>query len=181
MSAEAVAARYAQALYELGIEQNNLPAITEEVRRVTAVYDSSHELRGVLENPIIDESIRKAILGDVLDRLSVGPITKNTVKLLAERRRLLVLPYLSRALERLTDERTGVVRATVTTAAQLPEGYFSKLKEQLEASLGKKVLLERQIDPSLLGGVVTRIGDRVIDGSLRTRLQRMRQTLLTSR
>lgn len=181
MSAEAVAARYAQALYELGIEQGNLAGLTDEIRRVSATYDASSELRGVLNNPVVDDTARLAILQDVLDRLGVGIITKNTVKLLAERRRLLVLPYLSRALERLSDERAGVVRATVTTAAQLPESYFSKLKEQLEASLGKKVLLERQLDPSLLGGVVTRIGDRVIDGSLRTRLQRMRQTLLTSR
>lgn len=181
MSAEAVAARYAQALYELGIEQGNLASLTDEIRRVSTTYDASSELRAVLNNPVVDDTARLAILQDVLDRLSVGIITKNTVKLLAERRRLLVLPYLSRALERLSDERAGVVRATVTTAAQLPESYFSKLKEQLEASLGKKVLLERQLDPSLLGGVVTRIGDRVIDGSLRTRLQRMRQTLLTSR
>jgi F-type H+-transporting ATPase subunit delta len=181
MSAEAVAARYAQALYELGVEQGNLPALTDEVRRVSAVYNSSDELRSVLGNPLVEQSARQAILHDVLARLAVGPITQNTVKLLAQRRRLLVLPYLARALERLTDERSGVVRATVTTAAQLPESYFSKLKEQLEASLGKKVLLERELDPTLLGGVVTRIGDRVIDGSLRTRLQRMRQTLLTSR
>jgi F-type H+-transporting ATPase subunit delta len=181
VSIETVAARYAQALYELGVEQGNLPALTEEVRRVSAVYSGSQELRSILENPVVEEHARKEILGEILGRLGVGATTQNTVKLLAERRRLLVLPYLSRALERLTDERTGVVRATVTTAAQLPEGYYSKLKEQLEASLGKKVLLERELDPSLLGGVVTRIGDRVIDGSLRTRLQRMRQTLLTSR
>lgn len=181
MSVEAVAERYAQALYELGVEQGNLATLSEEVRQVTTTYNSSHELRSVLGNPVLDGEARKAILGEVLTRLGVGPVTQNTVKLLAVRRRLLVLPYLSRALDRLTDERTGVVRATVTTATQLSESYFAKLKEQLEASLGKKVLLERQLDPSLLGGVVTRIGDRVVDGSLRTRLQRMRQTLLTSR
>lgn len=179
MSIEAVAARYAQALYELGIEQGNLPQLADEVRRINEVYEGSAELRSVLGNPVVDEASRRAVLGEVLNRLSVGPVAQNTVKLLAQRRRLLVLPYLTRALARLTDERAGVVRATVTTATSLPEPYYARLKEQLEVSLGKKVVLDRQIDPALIGGVVTRIGDRVIDGSLRARLQRMRQTLLT--
>lgn len=180
MSLEAIASRYAQALYELGVEQGNLPTLTEEIREVSATYNASADLRGVLSNPVLDVETRKIVLQEILDRLGVSTTVKNTIKLLAERRRLVVLPYLSRALEHLSDERAGIVRATVTTATQLSESYFSQIKEQLEASLGKKVLLERQLDPSLLGGVVTRIGDRVIDGSLRTRLQRMRQTLLTS-
>lgn len=98
MSVEAVAERYAQALYELGVEQGNLAALSEEVRLVTTTYNSSHELRSVLGNPVLDGEARKAILGEVLTRLGVGPVTQNTVKLLAVRRRLLVLPYLSRAL-----------------------------------------------------------------------------------
>lgn len=179
MSIESVAARYAQALYELGVEENSLPTLTSEVRQVSELLDQNEELRNVLNNPIVDHKARATILGDVVGRMGVSPLTLNAIRLLAERRRLAVLPHLARGLERLTDEQAGVVRATVTTAAALPEDYFQKLKAQLEQSLGKRVSLERQIDPSLLGGVVTRIGDRVIDGSLRTRLQRMRQTLLT--
>ncbi|MCS6900908.1 MAG: ATP synthase F1 subunit delta, partial [Polyangiaceae bacterium] len=127
MSVENIAARYAQAIYELGVEQGNLPTLTDEIRRVSTIYSGSQELRTVLENPVVDAEARKAILGEILGKLGVGVTVQNTVKLLAERRRLLLLPYLSRALERLTDERTGVVRATVTTAAQLPEGYYSRL------------------------------------------------------
>jgi F-type H+-transporting ATPase subunit delta len=178
VSIEAVAARYAQALYELGVEQNNLPTLTDEIRRVSEVYAGSDELRAVIENPIIEAGARKAIVSEVLTRLGVGALTQNAVNLLAERRRLLVLPHLAKGLARLADQRANIVRVTVTTAAALPEGYFTRLKEQLETSLGKKVILERQLDPSLLGGVVTRIGDRIIDGSLKSRLQRMRQTLL---
>ncbi|RYE94525.1 MAG: ATP synthase F1 subunit delta [Myxococcales bacterium] len=179
MSAEAVAARYAQALFELGVEMGNLPALTDEIRRVGETYEGSDELRAVLGNPIVDAASRQAILRDVLARLGVGPVVTNTLGLLAERRRLTVLPYLSRSLQRLADERAGVVRATVTSATPLADGYVDELRQQLETSLGKRVQLEREVDPTLLGGLITRIGDRVIDGSLRTRLDRLRQTMLT--
>lgn len=179
MSVEAVAARYAQALFELGVEQGNLPQVSDEVRKINEVYEGSDELRAVLGNPIVDAASRQAILRDVLSRLGVGPIVTSTLGLLAERGRLTVLPYLSRGLQRLADERAGVVRATVTSAAPLSDGYVDELRRQLEASLGKKVQLDRQVDPTLLGGLITRIGDRVIDGSLRTRLDRLRQTMLT--
>ncbi len=179
MSVESVAQRYAQAIFEIGIEQGNLPALSDEVRRVNEIYEGSDELRAVLGNPLVDMESRRAVLRDVLARLGVGPITTNTLALLAERRRLIVLPYLSRALQMLADERAGVVRATVTSATALSDGYVNELRQQLESSLGKRVQLERRVDPTLLGGLITRVGDRVIDGSLRTRLDRLRQTMLT--
>jgi F-type H+-transporting ATPase subunit delta len=180
MSIETIAGRYAQALYELGTEQNNLAQVREELRQVSATYQSSQELRTILDNPQVDAESRTALMNDILQRVGVSPTVRSVVGLLLQRRRVLLLPLVSRALDRLADEQTGVLRAQVTTAAELPESYFTKLREQLEQATGKKVLLERSIDPALLGGVVTRIGDRIIDGSLRARLGAMKTALLSN-
>jgi F-type H+-transporting ATPase subunit delta len=90
------------------------------------------------------------------------------------------LPEIAERLARLADERRGVVRATVTAAAPLPESFYERLTRELEALTGKNIALERRQDPSLIAGVVTRIGDNTIDGSLRGRLERLGRQLETS-
>ena len=102
------------------------------------------------------------------------------MRLLSQRKRLLLLPYIARALDKLSDQRSGVIRALVTTATAMPDSYYTRLKEQLERSTGRKIVLEKTVDPEILGGVVTRIGDRVIDGSLRSKLASMREALLST-
>jgi F-type H+-transporting ATPase subunit delta len=180
VSFEAVAGRYAQALFQLGTEQGNLPALAAEIQRMADVYSSSADLRGVIDNPLVEEKSRVAILNEIAQRLSLGPVARNTVGLLADRKRLAILPYVARELAKLSDEKGGLVRATVTSASPLSETYFSRLKEQLEKSTGKKVQLEQKVDPTLLGGIVTRIGDKVIDGSLKSRLAALRESLLAT-
>ena len=178
MSVEAVAARYARALFEIGTETNGLAALADEIRKIGEVYAGSAELRSVVDNPLVDEKGRKAVLADLCGRLGLGPIARNTVQMLAERHRLAVLPYVSRELDRFSEEKQGLVRAHVTTATQMPDTYYAKVKEQIEKATGKKVVLDRAVDPALLGGVVTRIGDRVIDGSIRSRLDALKTSLL---
>jgi F-type H+-transporting ATPase subunit delta len=98
--------------------------------------------------------------------------------LLGDRRRLHALPAIAQLLKEMGDLKEGVLRAEVTTAARLPEDYYAKLQKQLEKMTGKRVVIDRREDPSLIAGVVTRIGDMVIDGSLRTRLSEMMNALL---
>lgn len=179
MSVEAVAARYAQALFEIGNEAGNLPQLADEVRRFGELYAENAELRSVLDNPLVPEPSRESIIDELAQRLGLGVITRNTVKLLSQRHRLIAVPYLARALNKLADERAGLVRAVVTTATSLSDSYYAQLKAQLEKSTGKKIVLETSVDPTILGGVITRIGDKVIDGSLRTRLSSMRESLLS--
>lgn len=177
MSLENVASRYAQALFEIGTEQGNLTELARQFRDIGETYASSSELRSVLDNPIVDEKSRRAILEEVAQRTGAGPVAKNALGLLAERRRLAILPYLARALDRLNDEKAGIVRAVVTAAQDVSEAYVQKLRAELEKKTGKKVVVEKRVDPTLLGGVVARIGDRVLDGSLKTRLERLRASL----
>lgn len=178
MSQSAVAKRYAQAIFELGVDQANVAALVGEVKRLAEAWDASGELRAALANPLVSEAARLAIVKDLCAALGLSPTARNAAGLLAQRRRLSILPDVADELARLSDERAGVVRATVTSAAPLSEATRQKLQQQLEKRTGKKVLLEVRQDPTLIAGLVARIGDLVIDGSARARLAELRTQLL---
>lgn len=179
MSYEAVAKRYAQAIFELGVEGSSVAALTDEVKRMAHAYETSPDLRAVLENPLVSTAERQAIIDELGTRMGLSGMGKNTLGLLAQRQRVAALPAIAKELARLADERAGIVRGTVTSAGPLSEAYFQKLQREVERVTGKKVLLERLQDPELIAGLVVKIGDRIIDGSARTRLDQMREQLLS--
>jgi F-type H+-transporting ATPase subunit delta len=180
MSSEAtIAERYARAIFELGVETGTLAALADQIRRFAGAYAESADLRSVLENPLVPLEQRQNILGEVATRLGFGPSALNTVRYLATRRRLSVLPDIAKQLDMLSDDKQGIVRATVTSAAPLSESFYQRLAEQLATLVGNKVVLDRREDPSLIAGVVTRIGDNTIDGSLRGRLENLERKLLS--
>lgn len=170
MSVQIVARRYAKALLELGIEQKQLDRIVDDVSTVADAWRTSAELRNAIENPLVALQIKKALMGDLADQIGAHPTTRSALLLLVDRRRMRTLPYLAQSLAELADHHKGIARAEVTTAAPLSDTYYRRLQAQLETMTGKRVVIDRRSDPSLIGGVVTRIGDRVFDGSLRTRL-----------
>jgi F-type H+-transporting ATPase subunit delta len=178
VSYEAIARRWARALFEIGKEGNNLADLSKDMASFAAVYDASEDLRNVVDNPLVSEQARESILRDIADRLGICDIAKNTLRLLATKRRLAALPEVARQLARLTDEDANVVRAIVTSAGPLGEGYITKLRAELEKATGKRVSIEQREDPELIAGVVTQIGDRVVDGSIRARLRSFRESLL---
>jgi F-type H+-transporting ATPase subunit delta len=181
MSGQAtVAERYARAIFALGVETGTLAALADQVRRFAAAYQTSLDLRSVLENPLILPEQRQKVLTEVASRLELGPSALNTVRYLAQRRRLSALPDIAKRLDSLSDEQQGVVRATVTSAAPMAESFYLRLSEQLATLVGRKVVLDRREDPSLIAGVVTRIGDNTIDGSIRGRLDQLERKLLSS-
>lgn len=180
MSYEAVAKRYAQAIFELGVESSSVAALTDEVKQMAQVYESSPELRTVLENPLVSTAERQAVIDELATRMGLSATGKNTLGLLAQRQRVAALPAIAKELAHLADERAGIVRGTVTSAGPLSEPYFQKLQREVERLTGKKVLLERHQDPGLIAGLVVRIGDRIIDGSARARLEQVREQLLAT-
>ncbi len=177
MSIEAVARRYARAVYELGKEQKKLTALNRELAAFAQAYSDSAEFREAAHNPLLDDDARDAIIGQLGKRLAASDMTVRTVRLLARRSRLPVLPDLVRQLSELVDEHEGIVRASVQSASHLSPAYLDKLKKKLEGATGKKVVITFSEDPSLIAGVVTQIGDRVIDGSVRGRLAQLRESL----
>ncbi len=172
-----IAKRYATALLELGGEANQLDALVDEIARAAEAYDSSAELQSAFENPLIPHGAKKLILGDVVERLGLGQTSRSFLGLLVDRRRIRALPAISTRLREMADLRRGLTRAEVLTAMPLPEEYFEKLQRELERITGRKVALDRKLDPSLICGVVVRIGDTVYDGSLVARLKQLKETM----
>jgi F-type H+-transporting ATPase subunit delta len=176
----AVAERYALAILELSDEAGEILQTTEQLRSAAAAYRESGELRALMSNPAVEGSARDQLLKDIGARLGLSTLSLNALRLMARRDRLSALPEVADVLGRLADEKAGVLRATVTSARPLAEDYYVKLAAELEKRTSRKVLLERREDPSLIAGVVTRIGDHTIDGSLKGRLAALEQKLLAS-
>jgi F-type H+-transporting ATPase subunit delta len=173
-----VAERYARAIFELAVEAGELKPVTDQLQSLADVYVNSSDLQRALENPVVTQAQRDAILTELAGRLSLSQLSINAVRLLVQRRRLRALPGIARSLAGLADERAGILRATVTSAVPLSESYYQNLAAELEKATGKKVLLERKQDPGLIAGVVTRLGDNTIDGSLRGQMAALERQLL---
>jgi F-type H+-transporting ATPase subunit delta len=178
MSSSVVADRYARALLELALESNQVQSVAQQLRRAADVYASSAELRSVLNDPIVDDTKRTNLVRAIGDRLGLGALVQNTLSVLVQRRRITAVGEIADRLLKLADEQAGVVKATVASAQPLSDAQFEAIKQELERLTGCKVSVERRQDPSLLAGIVTRVGDHVIDASLRGRFTELGQKLL---
>jgi F-type H+-transporting ATPase subunit delta len=180
MIAGVVARRYAQAILEIGNETGQLDALVEELAAAAASYEESKELQSALENPLFPHAVKKGILTDLAAQIGLGATSRNALYLLNDRRRMRALPGIARLLREMSDKKKGLLRAEVVTAAPLSEAYYTRLKAQLERMTGKKIVLDRREDPTILAGVITRIGDTLYDGSLRSRLHEIKHALMPS-
>ena len=172
-----IARRYARAVLEIGVESNTLKDLVAQMTTLAEAYSGSAELRRALDNPLVGHDAKKAILTDVANSAGVSDVARHTLLLMGDRRRLHALPAVAQLLREMADAREGVLRAEVTTAVRLSEGYYDKLRTQLEKMTGQKVVLDINLDPKILAGVIARIGDRVYDGSLRARLDELGHAL----
>ena len=180
MIGSAVGKRYATALYELAEENKSVDAVRKALEAIATAWRESDELRSVFENPRFGPDAKRKVAAALADRVSAPVLLKNALQMLTDRRRLAHLPDIADAFVRIAERRSGVVRAEVVTASRLPEAYFDQLRSTLEQATGKKVALVRREDPSLIAGVVTTVGGRVFDGSLKNRLRELRSQLLTA-
>lgn len=173
-----VARRYARALLEIGVETNTLSGLVDEMVTLAGAYEASADLQRALDNPLVSHHAKKAILAEVADRAGVTAVAKHALLILGDRRRLHALPAIAQLLREMSDAKQGILRAEVTTAVRLSDGYYAKLQAQLEKMTGQRVAIDKREDPSILAGVIARIGDRVYDGSLRSRMTELGQSLL---
>lgn len=173
-----VARRYAKALFGLGVAQGAYDKFGQELDDLVRTYDKSADLRLALENPVIKPAEKQAILRAVLPRIAPSPPVQRFAQLLLERGRFPMLRTIARAYRELADARAGQVRASVTAAEALGPADLDRVRRALEKRTGRKVIIESSIDPGLIGGIVARVGDLVLDGSVRTQLEEMRRRLL---
>ena len=174
----AVGRRYAKALLELAMAQKQEDLVGKELDALAGSWETSPELRDVFQSPTIDGATRAKVIDALAARMGLSVTVKNTVKLLADRNRLRYVRAIARAYHTLREERGGVVLAEVISATALPEAYFIELERALVTVSGRKVRIERSVDASLIAGVVTKIGDKVFDGSVKNRLAELRSSML---
>ncbi|MDH3201264.1 MAG: ATP synthase F1 subunit delta [Myxococcales bacterium] len=176
----AVGRRYAKALLELAREQNLTDQVVRDVGAMSDAWKESSELRELIRNPVVPKPALRATIDAIMEELGTSKLVRNTIALLADRRRLPYLPDILSAFEELSEAETGRVRAEVISAKPLDDEYYNRLRDKLQRATGQRVVLVRKEDPSLIGGVVTRIGDLVFDGSISNRLSELRETLLAN-
>ncbi|NOY91802.1 MAG: ATP synthase F1 subunit delta [Deltaproteobacteria bacterium] len=165
--------RYAKALLALADEAGQTEKVQRDLVDLVATWDGSEELRAVVENPSVSAQVRASLVKAVATRMGLAPSLRNALLLLSDRRRLKHLPEVAEAFAELSESRAGRVRAEVTTAGPMPAAYYTELAKTLERVTGKQVVLVKHEDPSLIAGVVTRVGDRVYDGSVKNQLQKL--------
>jgi F-type H+-transporting ATPase subunit delta len=173
------ARRWAEALIELAVEARNEDAVQRDlVEVVEAVTGEGGALLKALASPVYDVEERKAVLGSVLGRIGVQPLSSNFLRLLVDRGRIGLLPEIAQVYREHIDERAGRLRVQVTTVDPLSPELERELQAAFAKATGKSVVLDTRLDKSLIGGLVARIGGRVYDASLRTRLEDIRSRLV---
>jgi len=173
--------RYAKALLDVAVhEQADLDAIERDLAAFAALFTDHPALARVLLNPAVPVPRKRAAVAELLAIAKPSPILAKLIALLADRDRLVLVPdLLASYRDRLLDYRK-VVRAEVTTATDLPAGRAEAIEQRLAQATGGKVTLRTRTDPSIIGGVVARIGSTVYDGSLTRQLAKMRERLIES-
>ena len=177
MIRQPVARRYAQALFEAAQARELLELVAEELASIRLLLDEYPQLRRLLTIPKIDAATKRKFIEDLIGGRA-HPLVIELFYLLMEKKRMAVLGEIIEGYQELLEEHQGLVRAEVTTAVRVPDDLEQRLVENLERWTGKQIKLEHRVDPFVLGGMRVRMGDYVVDRSLRRAFEEMRARLL---
>ncbi|CUH64450.1 F-type ATPase subunit delta [Thalassovita gelatinovora] len=172
-----IAARYATAIFEIAKENKTLAKIEPNVADLSAALAESDDLRGLISSPLVSREDQQKAITAVADKMGLRPVMKDGLALMAQKRRLFVLPQLLQQLAALIAEDKGEVTADVTSAKALTKAQSDKLAKTLTASVGKEVKLNATVDESLIGGLVVKVGSKMIDTSIRSKLSSLQNAM----
>jgi F-type H+-transporting ATPase subunit delta len=172
-----VARRYATALADVVAERGEAREVQEELSEWASMMQTNAQLMEVFSNPTIPYEQKRQVLNTLVGRTRVRPTTANFLNVLLQNQRLAELGEINRRFTQVLDERAGVVSAQVTTAHPVPQASQQALRERLASMTGKDVRLSFTTDEELIGGIVTRIGSTIYDGSVRSQLQQFKERL----
>lgn len=165
-----LAGRYATALFDLAREAKSIDAVESSLAKVRAALDESDDFRTLVNSPILSRGDAAKAIAATADAMKLDTTTRNFLGVLAQNRRLSQLPQIIRAYRSLAANHRGETTAEVASAHPLTDDQVAALKKQLRARVGRDVNVDLSVDPSLLGGLVVRLGSQMIDSSIRTRL-----------
>ena len=170
-----VSGRYASALFALAHDQRQTDAVAQSLEKLDALIAGSPDFERLVRSPVFSSKEQIRALDAILEREGIAGIAANFVRLVTTKRRLFVIRQMIADYRKIYDAARGVTRAQVTTASALSAAHLTALKDQLKAaSGGRDVQLDVKVDPSIIGGLIVKLGSRMVDGSLRTKLNAIR-------
>lgn len=172
-----VAGRYATALFELALEEKAVETVERDLNRFASALDAVEDLRRLVRSPVFTADEQERAIAATLEKMEIEGLTANFLKLIARNRRLFAAPDMIKAFRALLARHRGQASAEVTSALSLTEGQLRALQTALKAALHKDVQLDQKVDATLLGGLVVKVGSRMVDSSLRTKLNSLKQTM----
>ncbi|WP_439401944.1 F0F1 ATP synthase subunit delta [Bradyrhizobium sp. DASA03068] len=176
-SVSGVSGRYATALFELARDQNLVDAVKADLDKFEALLNESADLKRLVRSPVFAADAQSKALSAVLDKAGIAGIAANFLKVLTANRRLFAVADVIRAYRALVAKFKGETTADVTVAEALSDKNLDALKVALKSVTGKDVALNVKIDPSIIGGLVVKLGSRMVDGSLRTKLNSIKHAM----
>ena len=174
---QGIAARYATALFELAKEAGALPALEADCAALSDAVTVSPELQDTLGSPVVSRFDHAGIMAALSDKLALSNLTRNTLSLMADKRRLFVLPQMLREVQTLLATEKGEVTAEVTAATKLTAAQSKALAAALKASVGKTVKLNTTVDETLIGGLIVKLGSTMIDTSVKSKLASLQNAM----
>lgn len=177
MSIQTIARRYAAALADVVLDRGEADEIQQELAQWSELIRTNANLQEVFRNPTIPLDKKRAVMKQLIERAKPRQTTENFLKVLLQNQRLTELPEINRKFAEILDERAGMVAATITTARPVSDEMQARLNDKLVSVTQKKVRLNFEQDPELIGGLVTRIGSTIYDGSVRSQLQQIKERM----
>jgi F-type H+-transporting ATPase subunit delta len=168
-----LAERYAAALFELADERHDLDAVAGDLRELRAMLAASPELGRLVRSPVLSRGEQGKAMAALADSAKLSKLTTDFIAIVARNRRLFAVPAMIEAFLAKLAARRGEVTAEITAAQALSDAQQNALTDQLRRVVGSRVAIELRVDPSLLGGMIVKIGSRMVDGSLKGQLQRL--------
>ena len=172
-----IAERYATAVFDLAQDGKDVKALETDVAALETAMNDSADLRNLLSSPLYSREEQGAAITAIAKKMELSQITANVLALLASKRRLFVLPQLVRVLQDKLAEARGEVTAEVTSAKSLTKAQTEKLAKTLKAQLGKSVTIKETVDESIIGGLIVKVGSKMIDTSIASKLNALQNTM----
>ena len=172
-----IAERYATAIFEIAQDNKNLDGLESSINDLAAALNESADLRTLIHSPLISRTEQGAAITAVAKQMKLAPVMGNSLALMAEKRRLFVVPQLLIALRNLLAEARDEVTADVISAKALTKAQSEKLAATLTKRVGKTVTINATVDESLIGGLIVKVGSKMIDTSIRSRLNSLQNAM----
>lgn len=171
--ASGLAGRYATALYELADQERQLDAVAADLAKLKAMIDDSADLRRLVASPLISRDQQAKSMMSLIERAGVSDLTRRFVGMVARNRRLFALRSMIDVFNQILASRRGELTAQVVSAKKLSPAQVDAINAALRSAAGRKVMIDLKVDPKLLGGLRVKVGSRLVDASLASKLQRL--------